>query len=104
MFADDVNAIVEDTDLNNLIDKANRVTNNMSQWYFANKFSIHPNKSRIMLFKSKFRDLSYEALELSINVRKDSLSWCVLMRLETLETILFKLDFVIKLKTSKELV
>lgn len=57
LFADDLNSLISDYDLQTLISRANAEIENLNQWYRANKLSIHPGKSRIMLFHSPFYDI-----------------------------------------------
>ena len=52
IFADDLTSNIEDTTLDGLIDKANEGLNRLVQWYAANKFALHPAKTKCMLFQA----------------------------------------------------
>ena len=58
LFADDISTITVAKNLNDLMIKANRDLDNLSNWYKANKLSIHPSKSYFMIFSSNKNILS----------------------------------------------
>lgn len=57
LFADDISSLLSDKNLDSLICRANTELNKLSNWYSANKLRIHPEKSRCMIFTSKYKDI-----------------------------------------------
>lgn len=57
IFADDLNSLLSDTNLESLIARANIEIAKLNEWYKANKLSVHPQKSKMMLFQSPFNPL-----------------------------------------------
>ncbi len=51
-FADDITGMLSGNNINELIIKANIEINNLVDWYTCNKLSIHPDKSKAILYKS----------------------------------------------------
>ncbi len=51
-FADDITGLLSAKNINELITKANIEINNLVDWYTCNKLSIHPDKSKAILYKS----------------------------------------------------
>jgi hypothetical protein len=50
IFADDNSSLLEEISIEALIEKANLELNKLVNWYSANRFAIHPAKSKCMLF------------------------------------------------------
>ena len=57
LFADDINSLLSDTNLNSLITRANIEISKLNDWYKANKLCVHPKKSKMMLFQSPFQPI-----------------------------------------------
>ena len=53
-FADDITALISARNLTDLIYNANVQLNSLVQWYSASRLSIHPLKSKDILFKDNF--------------------------------------------------
>jgi len=58
IFADDLNSLAEDLTLEGVIEKANVGLDKLLSWYSANKFAIHPNKSKCMIFTKSNRSIN----------------------------------------------
>lgn len=77
-FADDLSSLLSDYDLNNLLNTANSEIGKLVTWYNANKLSLHPTKSKVMLFKAKFKTLElpivndYHYIPLFINLNSEN--------------------------------
>ena len=53
LFADDGNSMCKAETYDELINRAQQGLDEMVKWYNANKLSIHPSKSRLMIFRPK---------------------------------------------------
>lgn len=56
MFADDTNAIIGSSNLNELSENVNKCLKNLSDWFTANNLIINPSKTNVMLFKTTTRN------------------------------------------------
>ena len=53
-FADDITALISSRNLIDLINNANVQLKSLVQWYSASRLSIHPLKSKAILFKDNY--------------------------------------------------
>ena len=53
-FADDITALISARNLSELITNANVQLKSLVQWYSASRLSIHPLKSKAILFKDNY--------------------------------------------------
>jgi len=51
LFADDISSILSDSNFNNLVSSVNTELIKLSSWYRANGLSVHPKKSKFIIFK-----------------------------------------------------
>ena len=63
LFADDATPLFSHSNLNELNVLVNEELSKICDWYSANKLALHPDKSKFILFKSKYDNLE----QLSIN-------------------------------------
>ena len=60
MFADDNTALLSAHTLHELIVLANKEINNLLQYYFANKLTLHPHKTKAFIFKPPRTNLNLD--------------------------------------------
>lgn len=58
LFADDISSLLAHSDLEELNRIANIELQKLANWYSANRLSIHPDKSKFMIFKSPHQKLN----------------------------------------------
>ena len=62
LFADDTNLIMENKSLDNLISQCNFELTNISKWFIANRLSLNIEKTKFIIFRSKYKALPFEPI------------------------------------------
>ena len=57
LYADDINSFSADNNINALQMKCNDELNHLAMWYRSNKLSVHPKKSKFMIFRPNNKSL-----------------------------------------------
>ena len=67
LFADDTNIFFSHKDINTLFDTVNTELNTVSSWFNANKLTLHPDKTKFILFFPPRKKISETNIRISIN-------------------------------------
>ena len=67
IYADDTNAIISNSNLNDLINSVNNELHNVSVWFKANKLSLNIDKTNYMIFKNRHSNRNYPDMNICID-------------------------------------
>jgi hypothetical protein len=67
LFADDTNALAQNSNLNDLINFVNLELQKLAGWFKANKLAINVKKTKYMIFRTKNRTINLNGKDVYIN-------------------------------------
>ena len=67
LFADDTNIFLRHKDLATLIRMINQELSHVSSWFNANKLTVHPDKSKFIIFHPRRKQINPSELNILIN-------------------------------------
>ena len=67
LFADDTSFVVTGKDLNEIVTKANSELKKVCTWFRANKLSLHPEKTKFMVFSNNETLIDFEEIGLYLD-------------------------------------
>ena len=67
LFADDTSFIVTGKDLNEIVTRTNSELKKVCTWFRANRLSLHPEKTKFMVFSNNENLIDFEEIDLYLD-------------------------------------